>query len=62
MGRIFLNPWQRKTVNVTALCGGFGRLRYRTPKMQDFVETPFLQEGEVYRFTHARAPIAGLSS
>lgn len=62
MGRIFFNPWQRKTVNLTALCGGFGRLRYKTPKMQTFVETPFLQEGEVYRFTHARAVIAGPNS
>ncbi|WP_243357817.1 hypothetical protein [Fundidesulfovibrio terrae] len=62
LGRIFFNPWQRKTVAVTALCGGFGRLRYKTPKMGEFVETPFLQEGEVYRFTHARAAIAGPSS
>lgn len=59
LGRIFFNPWQRKTVPLVALCGGFGRLRYKTPKMEAFVETPFLQEGEVYRFTHARAPIAG---
>jgi hypothetical protein len=62
LGRMFFNPWQRKTVTVTALCGGFGRLRYKTPKMTEFVETPFLQEGEVYRFTHARASIAGPSS
>lgn len=62
LGAIFFNPWQRKTVNITALCGGFGRLRYKTPKMGQFVETPFLQEGAVYRFTHARAPIAGPAS
>jgi len=59
LGRVFFNPWQRKTMPLTALCGGFGRFRYKTPKMTQFVETPFLQEGEVYRFTHARAPIAG---
>lgn len=59
LGRIYFNPWQRKTVTITALCGGFGRLRYKTPKMDDFVSTPFLMEGEVYRFTHARAAIAG---
>lgn len=62
LGRIFFNPWQRKSVTITALCGGFGRIRYRTPKMEDFVASPFLQEGEVYRFTHARAPIAGPNS
>jgi hypothetical protein len=62
LGRIFFNPWQRKSVAVTALCGGFGRIRYKTPKMEEFVESPFLQEGEVYRFTHARAPIAGPDS
>jgi len=62
LGRVFFNPWQRKTVAIIALSGGFGRLRYKTPKMDAFVETPFLQEGEVYRFTHARAAIAGPSS
>jgi hypothetical protein len=62
LGRIFFNPWQRKTINIISLSGGFGRLRYKTPKMESFVETPFLQEGDVYRFTHARAPIAGPSS
>jgi hypothetical protein len=41
------------------MSGGFGRLRYKTPKMESFVESPYLQEGDVYRFTHARAPIAG---
>lgn len=62
LGRLFFNPWQRKTVNIKALCGGFARLRYKTPKMHAFVETPFLQEGEIYRFTHARAPLAGAHS
>lgn len=62
LGRIFFNPWQRKTVTITALCGGFGRLKYKTPKMESFVYTPFLMEGDVYRFTHARAAIAGPSS
>ncbi|GFK93017.1 hypothetical protein NNJEOMEG_00846 [Fundidesulfovibrio magnetotacticus] len=59
LGRVFFNPWQRKTVPLTTLCGGFARLRYKTPKMTQFVDSPFLQEGEVYRFTHARASIAG---
>jgi hypothetical protein len=62
LGRIFFNPWQRKVVTITALCGGFGRLRYKTPKADTFVDTPFLQEGEVYRFTLPRAAIAGPSS
>ena len=62
MGRIFFNPWQRKTVTIKALSGGFGRLRYKTPRMDAFVETPFLQEGEIYRFTHARAPLTGSGS
>jgi hypothetical protein len=62
LGRIFFNPWQRKAVTITTMCGGFGRLRYKTPLMEGFVESPFLQEGDVYRFTHARAHIAGPSS
>jgi len=62
LGRIFFNPWQRKQVTITALCGGFGRLRYKTPLMDGFEVSPFLQEGDVHRFTHARAQIAGPSS
>ena len=62
LGRIFFNPWQRKAVTITALCGGFGRLRYRTPLVTTFATTPFLQEGDVYRFSLPRASIAGPSS
>ena len=59
LGRIFFNPWQRKSVTITSLCGGFGRLRYKAPLMDDFEVSSFLQEGEIFRITHARAHIAG---
>lgn len=54
LGKIFFSPWQRKTLTITTMAGGLGRLRLHYVLTQNYETTPFMREGDVFRVVRPR--------
>lgn len=48
LGKVYFKPWQRKTIAVTTLAGGFGQIRLKYLVTGETETSRFLREGSVF--------------